>query len=180
VLLYYLYKKRFETFGSFCFPPKICAKFLPAESSQEISGFPDGIFSNQKSQCGWILEGLEVENVRICYSLLEYITAIWYTLWPFGTLLVIWFIFPRFGILYQEKSGNPARTCFWRPEIGQDWLLTTWNKIQMDHSEAWTFKPESRARKDKKVLSQSGWPDRPIFLRNWELLTLGVFWNLQK
>jgi hypothetical protein len=21
---------------------------------------------------------------------------------------VIWYIFPRFGILYQEKSGNPA------------------------------------------------------------------------
>jgi hypothetical protein len=25
-------------------------------------------------------------------------------LWPF---VVIWYIFPRFGILYQEKSGNP-------------------------------------------------------------------------
>jgi hypothetical protein len=22
--------------------------------------------------------------------------------------VVIWYIFPRFGILYQEKSGNPA------------------------------------------------------------------------
>jgi hypothetical protein len=26
----------------------------------------------------------------------------------FGYLPVIWYIFPRFGILYQEKSGNPA------------------------------------------------------------------------
>jgi hypothetical protein len=47
----------------------------------------------------------------------------WYILWtlgPFYGLLlhfmdtwyvqfvVIWYIFPRFGILYEEKSGNPA------------------------------------------------------------------------
>jgi hypothetical protein len=24
----------------------------------------------------------------------------------------IWFIFPRFGILYQEKSGNPAQATY--------------------------------------------------------------------
>jgi hypothetical protein len=29
-------------------------------------------------------------------------------LWPFGNVVVIWYIFPRFGILCQEKSGNPA------------------------------------------------------------------------
>jgi hypothetical protein len=29
--------------------------------------------------------------------------AIWYILWS-------WYISPRFGILYQEKSGNPAET----------------------------------------------------------------------
>jgi hypothetical protein len=27
-------------------------------------------------------------------------------LWPFGIPLVIWYIFSRFGMLYQEKSGN--------------------------------------------------------------------------
>jgi hypothetical protein len=27
-------------------------------------------------------------------------------LWPFGNVMVIWYIFPRFGILCQEKSGN--------------------------------------------------------------------------
>jgi hypothetical protein len=26
----------------------------------------------------------------------------------FGKVVVIWYIFPRFGILCQEKSGNPA------------------------------------------------------------------------
>jgi hypothetical protein len=31
-----------------------------------------------------------------------YLVAIWYILWLFGQF------FPRFGMLYQEKSGNPA------------------------------------------------------------------------
>jgi hypothetical protein len=44
-----------------------------------------------------------------------------YILWPLGQflrsigifyvqlvyLVVVWYIFPRFGLLYQEKSGNP-------------------------------------------------------------------------
>jgi hypothetical protein len=40
--------------------------------------------------------------------------AFW-NIWTFGTfyghlviLVLIWFIFPRFGILCKEKSGNPA------------------------------------------------------------------------
>jgi hypothetical protein len=36
-------------------------------------------------------------------------------LWPVGNLGVSWYIFPRFGILYHEKSGNvdwnPIDTC---------------------------------------------------------------------
>jgi hypothetical protein len=32
---------------------------------------------------------------------LVYFVAIWYISWLFGIL------FPRFGMLYQEKSGNP-------------------------------------------------------------------------
>jgi hypothetical protein len=41
--------------------------------------------------------------------------AIWSILQPFGAFLfncyifmVIWYIFPRFGMLHQETSGNPA------------------------------------------------------------------------
>jgi hypothetical protein len=33
---------------------------------------------------------------------------IWHILSPFGNFGVIWYIFPLFGILCQEKSGNPA------------------------------------------------------------------------
>jgi hypothetical protein len=38
---------------------------------------------------------------------LEYIPAIWYILRVFGNLVAIWYIFSHFGILCQEKSGNP-------------------------------------------------------------------------
>jgi hypothetical protein len=49
-----------------------------------------------------------MENAVIFYGHLEYFTVIWYILWPFGTVVVIWYIFPRFGILCREKSGSPG------------------------------------------------------------------------
>jgi hypothetical protein len=48
-----------------------------------------------------------MENVGIFYVHLEYVTAIWYILCSFRTSEVIWYILPRFGLLCQEKSGNP-------------------------------------------------------------------------
>jgi hypothetical protein len=71
-------------------------------------GLPGDIFSNQKSQFGHILEGLVMKMVGIFYGHLEYLTVIWYILWSFGNLMAIWDIFHRFGILCQEKSGNPT------------------------------------------------------------------------
>jgi hypothetical protein len=29
-------------------------------------------------------------------------------LWPFDIFMVIWYSFSRFGMLHQEKSGNPG------------------------------------------------------------------------
>jgi hypothetical protein len=49
-----------------------------------------------------------MENIGTFYGRLEYFTTIWYILWPLGNLEVIWYIHPRFGLLCQEKSGNPA------------------------------------------------------------------------
>jgi hypothetical protein len=47
--------------------------------------------------------------------MLAYIMDILYSLRPIGIVYaywvyfkVIWYIFPNFGMLYQEKSGNPA------------------------------------------------------------------------
>jgi hypothetical protein len=45
------------------------------------AGLPDGIFSNQKYQFGKM--GLEMENVGITC----------------GNLVIIWYIFTRFGII---------------------------------------------------------------------------------
>jgi hypothetical protein len=52
------------------------------------------------------LEGLRLENVDIFYGHLEYFADIWDILWsfvPFYVHLV------HFGIMYQEKSGNPGQ-----------------------------------------------------------------------
>jgi hypothetical protein len=46
---------------------------------------------------------------RLVYSMaiLKYIAAHWYILWTFGNLVAIWHILPHFGIVCQDKSGNP-------------------------------------------------------------------------
>jgi hypothetical protein len=51
-----------------------------------------------------------MEVVGIFYDHLVYFVTIWSILRPFGIF------FPRFGILHQEKSGNPGREVliFWR------------------------------------------------------------------
>jgi hypothetical protein len=46
-----------------------------------------------------------MEDSDIFYGHLVNFPAIWYILWPFSGKLVY---FPRFGISYYEKSGNPA------------------------------------------------------------------------
>jgi hypothetical protein len=40
------------------------------------------------------------------WKMLVYFVAIWSILWPFYGCLAC---FSRFGILYQEKSGNPGQ-----------------------------------------------------------------------
>jgi hypothetical protein len=68
-----------------------------------------------------------MEDVGIFYDNLVNYTTIWYILWPFGIFcghlvyfMVIWYIFPVFaGMLYREKSGNPASTCAKMPRYGQ-------------------------------------------------------------
>jgi hypothetical protein len=48
-----------------------------------------------------------MENAGIFYGHWKYSTVLWYILWPFGNVVVIWYIFPHFGKLCQEKYGNP-------------------------------------------------------------------------
>jgi hypothetical protein len=53
-------------------------------------GLPDGIFSYQKSQFGYLLEGLGIEAISrpsgIFSIRLVYFVIIWYILWSFGII----------------------------------------------------------------------------------------------
>jgi hypothetical protein len=52
-----------------------------------------------------------MENLGILYDHFVYFTAIENMLWSFGIFCGHLVHFPRFGILYQEKSGNPVWRC---------------------------------------------------------------------
>jgi hypothetical protein len=65
-------------------------------------GLPDGLFSNQKSQFMYILEGLAMENLGIFHEDLVYFraignffTAIWYILWSLVYFFPFWYFGPR-------------------------------------------------------------------------------------
>jgi hypothetical protein len=49
-----------------------------------------------------------MENLGIFYNHLVYFTAINIFYGHLVYFVVIWYISPRSGILYQEKSGNPV------------------------------------------------------------------------
>jgi hypothetical protein len=68
----------------------------------------------------WVnLGGPWIEKVGILCGHLKYITAIRYILWQLGSLVAIWYIFSRFGLLCKEKSGNPVRA-FWKEMKSED------------------------------------------------------------
>jgi predicted membrane-bound spermidine synthase len=77
---------------------------LEERSTDLGPGLPDGIFSNQKSQFGQILEGLGMEKTGILYGYLEYIAAIWYILWLFGNLVTVRYIFSPVLVYCVEKN----------------------------------------------------------------------------
>jgi hypothetical protein len=49
-----------------------------------------------------------MEDVRIFYGHAVYFTAMRHIFWSFGIFCGNLVSFPRFGILFQEKSGNPV------------------------------------------------------------------------
>jgi hypothetical protein len=51
-----------------------------------VAGLPDGLFSNQKSKFGEILEGLAMKDVGIFYKHLVHFTVFRYILLTFGTV----------------------------------------------------------------------------------------------
>jgi hypothetical protein len=45
-----------------------------------------------------------MENVGIFYGHLGYFAAIWYILWPFGNVVVIWYIFSPVLVCFVKKN----------------------------------------------------------------------------
>jgi uncharacterized membrane protein len=73
-------------------------------------------FSNPKIQI-WVIfvgsfKGLSTEASGLFYARLVYFTASWYNYAQLVNFIVILYIFSRFDMLYQEKSGNPVREAF--------------------------------------------------------------------
>jgi hypothetical protein len=66
------------------------------------------IFSYQKSQIGYILEGLGMKNIGYTYLYLFYghLEYVFYR--NLVDVVAIWYIWRSFGMMYQEKSGNLA------------------------------------------------------------------------
>jgi hypothetical protein len=61
-----------------------------------------------------------MKKVGTFYGHLEYMTAIWYILWPFDNLVAIW------CKLHREKSGNPGLAA------SEPFLLNTPNRWCFD------------------------------------------------
>jgi hypothetical protein len=57
------------------------------------------------------LGGLPEKDVGILNGNLVNFTSISNSKWPFGIFIAIWYTFSRFGMLCQEKSGNPVAVC---------------------------------------------------------------------
>jgi hypothetical protein len=85
-------------------------RFAQQKSSHKITsvglsfpaGLPDGLFSNQKSKFGKILEGLAMEDVVIFYGHLVHFTVFCYILLTFGKVcgnlvhfIPFWYFVPR-------------------------------------------------------------------------------------
>jgi hypothetical protein len=58
------------------------------------------------------LESLAFEDVGIIYGHLVHFTVFRYILWTFGIVRGNLVYFSRFGILYEDKSGNPENDFF--------------------------------------------------------------------
>jgi hypothetical protein len=65
-------------------------------------------FQTKKFQFGWISESLAKKEVSKFSGHLVYFTAIWNIEWSVGIFCDQFGIFSRFGMLHQEKYGNPA------------------------------------------------------------------------
>jgi hypothetical protein len=91
-----------------------CLFFNFSSDSEKISadddddaGLPDGVFSNQKSLFGHILECHKIDHVGIFCGHLEYFTTIWHVSWPFGVFCGSLVNFSPFWSVVPRKIWQP-------------------------------------------------------------------------
>jgi hypothetical protein len=82
---------------------------------------PDGIFLNQKSQFGIVLESLLVEDAGIFCGLLAIFSAYWYILRQIVMFCGHLVYFSNVGMLCKEKSGNPAGDAVKLSAVQRSW-----------------------------------------------------------
>jgi hypothetical protein len=73
------------------------------------AGLPDGpvYFQTKNPSLGKFLEGIGMDKVGIFYGHLEYTSAIWYILWPFGNFVNFVAKFPPFWYIVSRKIWQP-------------------------------------------------------------------------
>jgi hypothetical protein len=57
-----------------------------------------------------------MEKAGIFYGHLAFFTVIWFIYWPFGNVVVIWYIFLCFVLFFCAKKN--LATLFFRPNYG--------------------------------------------------------------
>jgi hypothetical protein len=82
-------------------------KFGFGKFVQFLTGLPDGLFSNQKSKFGYILEGLALEDVGIFYGHLIHFRVFCYILWTLGRF--------RANLVYYSPLWYFVRRKIWQP-----------------------------------------------------------------
>jgi hypothetical protein len=82
-------------------------KLLTPKLEKGEAGLPDGLFSNQKSKFGLILEGLVMEEVAMFYGHLVHFTVFCYILWTFGVVRGILVYFFPFWYFVPRKIWQP-------------------------------------------------------------------------
>jgi hypothetical protein len=100
-------------------------------------------FETKNPNLSTFVRGLWIENVVLFFISLEYFKSIWYILGYIGIFYGHFvYIFPRFGILRQEKSGNPApSSCAnWRTENLQKKFRKDWRKSRDNGTKDFTKK----------------------------------------
>jgi hypothetical protein len=93
-------------------------------------GLPDGFFSYQKPQFGYILDGLGVENVGIFWMVLEwkmlvYFMAVWHSLCSFGTVYPFWYVWNYKNLATLRHNEAQFRFVFFK---------TRWQKFSFPAS----------------------------------------------